>query len=151
MDDKGLVPYNEATILEAQRFASLIPLGIPHQAMTDTVIGGYNVPKGTVLVPNLYSMHHDPRYWKNPYKFDPCHFLDTHGKVVIPPGFAPFQVGKRSCPGEALAKMELYLFITNIVKNFDLLNAPGQSVSHADHVASIVLAPFPYKIVFVPR
>ncbi|XP_055336541.1 cytochrome P450 2C15-like [Paramacrobiotus metropolitanus] len=151
MDDKGLLPYTEAAILEVQRCASLVPIGVLHQTLADTVIDGYTVPKGTLLAPNLYSIHHDPRYWKNPDKFDPTHFLDASGKVTHPTGFAPFQVGKRSCLGEALAKMELYLFISNIVKNFNLENAPGKKVSHEDYVASIVLAPAPYKIVFVPR
>ncbi|XP_055332394.1 cytochrome P450 2H2-like [Paramacrobiotus metropolitanus] len=151
MDGKGLLPYTEAAILEVQRCASLVPICVLHQTLADTVIDGYTVPKGTLLAPNLYSIHHDPRYWKNPDKFDPTRFQDASGKVTHPTGFAPFQVGKRSCLGEALAKMELYLFISNIVKNFNLENAPGNKVSHEDYVASIVLAPAPYKIVFVPR
>ncbi|XP_055336679.1 cytochrome P450 2B4-like [Paramacrobiotus metropolitanus] len=152
MEDKGLLPYTEAAILEIQRCASLVPLGVFHQTLADTVIDGYNVPKGTLLAANLYSVHHDPRYWKNPTSFDPNHFLDADGKVVHPAaGFAPFEVGKRSCLGEALAKMELHLFIANIVKDFSLENEPGKKVSHENFVSSFVLGPSPCKMVFVPR
>ncbi|XP_055332315.1 cytochrome P450 2C20-like [Paramacrobiotus metropolitanus] len=128
MEDKGMLPYTEAAILEIQRCASLVPLGVFHQTLAGMVIDGYNVPKGTLLAANLYSIHHDPRYWKNPACFDPNHFLDAEGKVVHPAaGFAPFEIGtQRSCLGEALAKMELHLFIANIVKNFNVENELGK-------------------------
>ena len=89
----ALLPYTEAVILEVQRCASLVPLGVPHMTHEDVTIDGYTIPEGTVVAANLYSIHRDPRYWKNPEKFDPLRFLDENKKLLRPDGFAPFSIG----------------------------------------------------------
>ena len=56
---------------------------------------------------NLTACHRDPKYWKNPDKFFPEHFLDSEGKFTEEKeGFVPFgygktfyQMGKKSAMG----------------------------------------------------
>ena len=44
---------------------------------------------------NLTACHRDPKYWKNPDKFFPEHFLDSEGKFTEEKeGFVPFGYGK---------------------------------------------------------
>ncbi len=70
--------------------------------------GKYQLPKGTVVWPNLFALHHDPAHWSDPYKFHPERFLDEDGCFSgFPPSFKPFGTGKRVCIGENLAKAEL--------------------------------------------
>jgi long-chain fatty acid omega-monooxygenase len=90
----GLLPYTEAVILEVQRAASLVPLGVPHKNREEITIDGYTIPKNTIIAANLFSIHRDPRWWKNPEKFDPHRFLDENMKLIRPDGFAPFSIGK---------------------------------------------------------
>ncbi|OQV23040.1 Cytochrome P450 2U1 [Hypsibius exemplaris] len=149
--DRALLPYTEAVILEVQRCASLVPLGIPHRTNQDITVDGYTLPRGTLVIANLFSIHNDPRYWKNPEQFDPMRFLDADRKLIRPDGFAPFSIGKRACLGEALAKMELFLFIANLLRCFTLKVPPGHIVSRENYATSIVLSPTPFELIFVPR
>ncbi|OWA53859.1 Cytochrome P450 2U1 [Hypsibius exemplaris] len=149
--DRGLLPYTEATLLEIQRCASLVPLSVPHTTRSEMNIDGYIIPKDTVLLANLYSVHRDPRYWEKPEKFDPTRFLDEKEKLIRHEGFAPFSVGKRACLGESLAKMELFLFIANLLRSFNLRLPAGKTLSHEDYHASVVNCPNPFQLIFEPR
>jgi len=117
--------------------SSMVPLGVMHRALSDKEVNGYFIRKGTVVLGNLYSAHHNPNYWKNPEKFLPERFLSDNGeKLKNPPAFIQFEVGKRRCLGENLAIETLFLFIASIFQNFrltkykeneplDLLGMPG--------------------------
>ena len=42
------------------RLRPVAPILLPHCAESDTTLGGYVVPKDTLLVVNAYAMAHDP-------------------------------------------------------------------------------------------
>ncbi len=46
LEDKSLLPYCEATMMEIQRFACTAPASLDHKSMDDAWIGGYKIPKG---------------------------------------------------------------------------------------------------------
>jgi len=54
---------------------------------------GYTIPKGTVIIPNLWSAHRDPTVWENPDDFNPARFLDEQGKLLRKECFIPFGIG----------------------------------------------------------
>ncbi|OWA50099.1 putative Cytochrome P450 2U1 [Hypsibius exemplaris] len=114
-------------------------------------IDGFTIPKGSMLAANLYSIHRDTRWWTNPDDFDPTRFLDANKKLLRPDGFAPFSIGKRACLGEALAKMELFLFIANLIRCFTLELPAGKSLTHHDCVPGAILSPKPFELIFTPR
>ena len=89
------LPFTEATIMEVQRIASIVPTGVPHVAAEDTTLQGFFIPKDTILLPNLWAVHHDANVWSEPEKFKPERFLDEDGNVHQPEdNYAPFSVGK---------------------------------------------------------
>ena len=47
LDDRDQCPYIESMILELLRYISHIPLAIPHRAVCDTTLAGYQIPAGT--------------------------------------------------------------------------------------------------------
>ncbi len=81
---KSSLPLIEAAVFELLRYISHIPIMIPHVAMRETQLGGYSIPKGMQIWNNGFNLHHDPRYWDQPWSFRPQRFLDGEGKVIPP-------------------------------------------------------------------
>lgn len=55
---------------------------------------GYTIPKGTVVLPNLWSVHRDPIEWDEPDSFNPTRFLDEGGRLLRKECFIPFGIGR---------------------------------------------------------
>nr|XP_054929265.1 uncharacterized protein LOC126535771 [Dermacentor andersoni] len=129
--DRLRMPYTIASILETLRWRTSSPLSLHRVAGRDTVIGGYHVPAGTLVVPNMWSLNNDPAIWRNPSQFDPTRFLNTDGTEVDekPLAFIPFSVGRRACPGETLALMEVFLYVTTVLQKFKVLPEEGKHIS----------------------
>ncbi|CAG0919148.1 unnamed protein product [Notodromas monacha] len=151
--DKPRLPYLEATVKEIQRFADVIPLGVPHFASADTEFRGYLIPKGAWIVSNLNAVHRDPKHWTDPEAFDPTRFLES-GKLVKKqnPSFLPFGAGKRRCLGEQLAYMEVFIFISYLLANFNIEFpkgfVPNMKGNHGDPIAR---RPAPFEIILTER
>jgi cytochrome P450 family 307 subfamily A len=85
------MPYTEATILETLRVTSS-PI-VPHVATEDSSIGGYDVPKGTVVFLNNYELNTGEDYWSEPDLFKPERFV-VDNQIVKPAHFIPFSTGR---------------------------------------------------------
>lgn len=148
LKDKKSLPYLEATLAEVLRVRPVAPLGVPHKALVDTTLNGYNIPRDTTLILNLWAIHHDPKHWENPSEFDPERFLDKNGNVVNPASmsYLPFSAGRRVCLGELLAKAELFLFAAQLMHQFKIENPPGCPLPSLEGDIGMGLKPKPYKV-----
>uniref|UniRef100_A0A8C0MII1 Cytochrome P450 family 2 subfamily W member 1 n=1 Tax=Canis lupus familiaris TaxID=9615 RepID=A0A8C0MII1_CANLF len=124
------MPYTDAVIHEVQRFANILPTGLPHATTTNVMFKNYYIPKGTEVITLLTSVLRDQTQWEKPDTFNPNHFLSSTGKFIKKEAFMPFSLGRRMCAGESLAKMELFLFFTSLMQKFTFQPPPG--VSHLD-------------------
>ncbi|XP_038669658.1 cytochrome P450 2D27-like isoform X3 [Scyliorhinus canicula] len=147
LEDREEMPYTNAVIHETQRFGNVAPLSLPHQTYRDTEIMGYTIPKGTMIIPNLTSAMFDENIWSTPHQFNPGHFLNPEGQLVKQEAFIPFSAGRRVCPGEQLARAELFLFFTSMLQRFTFhlpVNEPTPSYTEAKF--GITLTPLPYRL-----
>ncbi|XP_037546340.1 cytochrome P450 2U1 [Nematolebias whitei] len=151
LTDKGSLPFTEATIMEVQRLAAVVPLSVPHMASETTEFRGYTVPKGTVLLPNLYSVHRDPRVWDDPDTFNPERFLDDEGQLLRKEFLVPFGLGRRVCMGEQLAKMELFLTLTGLLQTFSFTLPAGTPPPSLHGRFGLTLSPCPFSVCVTAR
>ncbi|MBN3303132.1 CP2U1 protein, partial [Amia calva] len=151
LTDKADLPFTEATIMEVQRMTVVVPLSIPHMASETTTFQGYTIPKGAVIVPNLWSVHRDASVWENPDDFNPSRFLDENGCIVKKEFFIPFGIGRRVCMGEQLAKMELFLMFSNLCQAFTFRLPQGAPPPPMHGRFGLTLAPCPFVVRVTPR
>nr|ALF38185.1 CYP2D50 [Equus caballus] len=151
MGDQARMPFTMAVVHEVQRFGDIAPVGAPHMTSRDIEVQGFLIPKGTTLIPNLSSVLKDETVWKKPFRFHPEHFLDAQGRFVKQEAFMPFSAGRRSCLGEPLARMELFLFFTCLLQRFSF-SVPAGQPRPSDHGGfGTLVSPAPYQLCAEPR
>ncbi|XP_037049572.1 farnesoate epoxidase-like [Bradysia coprophila] len=149
--DRPNMPYMSAVVNETFRLSSIIPGGVPHSATADTKINGYTLPKGTIIMPNIYQVHHDEKYWGDPQNFRPERFLNADGTLRKEERVIPFSIGKRVCVAEGLAQVQFFLFLTGILQHFDLIESPDHPLPGFNAKSTFSLSPQPYKLVLRER
>lgn len=122
--DRSIIPYAEATVLECLRIGSVVPLSVPHTVAHDITFHGYRIPKESTILPNLASVNFDPVRFPDPMEFKPERFLSENEKTVVNADtIIPFSLGPRSCPGETIARFEMFMFITYLVQKYEIVLA----------------------------
>uniref|UniRef100_A0A8D0GNA8 Cytochrome P450 1A n=1 Tax=Sphenodon punctatus TaxID=8508 RepID=A0A8D0GNA8_SPHPU len=131
MSDRIRLPYTEAFIVEMFRHSSFLPFTIPHCTTKDTVLKGYYIPKGLCVFVNQRQVNHDEKLWKDPFIFSPERFLTADRmkinraeteKVLV------FGMGKQRCIGEAIARWEVFLFLTTLLQQLEFSGRAGEKV-----------------------
>ncbi|CAG5125150.1 unnamed protein product [Candidula unifasciata] len=147
IQDKTQLVYLNAVITETQRLASIVPLSVTHMCSEEATLRGYTIPKGTSIIPNLDSVLHDKATWgEDADCFRPERFIDKSGKLNVPEEFIPFGNGRRVCLGEAIAKMELFLFLAYMFQRFQFLPVNPGKLPGLDYECGLVTAPKAYDI-----
>ncbi|MBA0643602.1 hypothetical protein Goklo_027875 [Gossypium klotzschianum] len=74
-DDLRKMPYLRAIILENLRRHPPSHFLIPHTVTKDVVLGGFFVPKNSIVIFMVVEMGRNPNLWENPMEFKPERFL----------------------------------------------------------------------------
>jgi cytochrome P450 len=149
--DRIKMPYTDATMCEIFRMSSIVCGALLHSTLIDTSFEGFFLPKGTIVMGNLYHVHHDPGYWGDPENFRPERFLTPEGILRKDDALMPFSTGKRICPAESLASTNFFLFFTSLIQKFEFHVDPNHPLPSLDAKAGLVLATQPYKVVLRNR
>ncbi|XP_038722129.1 cytochrome P450 81E8-like [Tripterygium wilfordii] len=114
--DVSKAHYIQAIIYETLRLNPTAPLLVPHISSDDCTLGGYYVPRDTILMVNAWVVHRDSELWDEPSNFKPERFLngDTESAKLI-----PFGIGRRACPGSGLAQRVIGLTLGSLIQCFE--------------------------------
>ena len=126
--DKPNMQYTMATVYEILRYTSPVALSVPHRVSKDVNFEGYYVTKDSVILPNHWFIHHDPKLWHEPWEFRPARFLDDAGKLLPPENelrrnIMAFSTGRRECPGENFGKARIFFYLTSLLQSFDIVTS----------------------------
>nr|QWK52221.1 cytochrome P450 81D11-1 [Isatis tinctoria] len=109
------LPYLQSIVSETLRLYPVVPMLLPHMASEDCMVAGYDVPRGTILLVNVWAIHRDPNIWEEPEEFRPERFeKEGQDKKLM-----SFGVGRRACPGLGLAQRLVTLALGSLVQCFE--------------------------------
>ena len=107
------------------RFCNILPIAPPKSSPCPIKVGQYDIAANTSILSSTYSVHMDQSYWGDPEIFRPERFITPEGKYRADDRNIPFGIGKRRCLGENLARIENFLFLANIIKDFKFESFDG--------------------------
>jgi len=125
--DVDQLPYLVATIKESLR---LYPPAIGiflRQTTTDLVIGGFDVPKGSLISLSSFVTHRDPRWFADPERFNPERFLHDRADESHNGAYFPFGAGPRVCIGQSFAMTEMVLVAASMLQACDVELVPARA------------------------
>jgi cytochrome P450 len=126
-EDVARLKYTEMVLAESMR---LYPpaWAIGRMALNDYEIGGYVVPKNSLVLMSQYVMHHDPRYFAKPLRFDPERWTPEARETRPQFSYFPFGGGPRRCIGEGFAWMEGILLLATLAQQWQMRLVPNHPV-----------------------
>ncbi|KAH0679511.1 hypothetical protein KY290_021606 [Solanum tuberosum] len=147
--------YIESIIKETLRLHPLSTMLPPRTSLEDCHIAGYDIPKGTILMVNAWSIGRNSRYWESSEEFIPERFegkdIDVTGQHFM---LLPFGSGRRKCPGYSLGIRIIRATLANLLHGFNWQLPHGinpQDIS-MDEIYGLTTHPkLPLHFIMVPR
>ncbi|KAM9860307.1 25-hydroxyvitamin D-1 alpha hydroxylase, mitochondrial [Aulostomus maculatus] len=147
--DVARMPLLKATVKEVLRLYPVIPINARVVTERDIQVGGYLIPKNTLISLCQFATSRDPAVFPNPDEFRPYRWLNKD-QTYHPYASLPFGVGKRSCIGRRIAELELYLAIARILIEFDVKPDP-QGVSVKPMTRTLLVPANDINLQFIER
>ncbi|PHT27140.1 Cytochrome 82A3 [Capsicum baccatum] len=147
-DLKNLV-YLQAIVNESLRLYPAAPLLLPHESIEDCVVSGYDIPKGTRLLVNIWKFHYDPDIWPNPHEFKPERFLTTHKDFNVRGNhfeLMPFGSGRRMCPGVSLGLQVVQYVMAVLLQGFKITRPSDEPIDMSESFGLTILKASPLKV-----
>jgi cytochrome P450 family 9 len=77
--------------------------------------------KDAIVMLPIYGLHHDPKYFPDPERFDPERFNETNKPKITPYTFVPFGAGPRKCIGYRFALLEIKVLFFYLLSKFEVV------------------------------
>ncbi|GJN24134.1 hypothetical protein PR202_gb11856 [Eleusine coracana subsp. coracana] len=119
-EDITKLSYLPLVIKETLRLHPPVPVLIPRICREACQITGYDIPKGCMVMVNVWAIGRDNKYWDDPSMFKPERFennnIDFKGTNFE---YIPFGAGRRMCPGIMLGLANMELALASLLYHFD--------------------------------
>ncbi|KAF8677685.1 Cytochrome P450 [Rhizoctonia solani] len=150
VEDRPRLKYVDRVVQETLRWGPVTPIAVPHTCFKDDIYKSYRIPKGAIVMGNVWAMTCDKNVYKDPEVFEPDRYLDP----ATP--FSPvFGWGRRRCPGIHLGQSSLFITIASILMTFDIgtiIDSDGKEVLPGGKmINAIVLTPERFEFELTPR
>ncbi|MDA2919769.1 cytochrome P450 [Desulfobacterota bacterium AH_259_B03_O07] len=128
IDDLKNLVYTRLVFTESLR---LYPPAwtVVRRAIEDCPVDGYVVSPGSDIYMSQYVVHHDPRFYPEPFRFDPERWTQDQSSSLPQFAYFPFGGGPRRCIGESFAWMEGVMLIATIASRWKMHLVPGQNIA----------------------
>jgi cytochrome P450 len=149
LEQLDALPFLEACAHETMRLKPVAPI-LPQQAARDTVVGGVQIPQGTLCIFMMRTGATDPRHFPQPETFDPDRWLrdDAASAKRIS---MPFGAGPRMCPGRYLALLEIKMAAATLLGGFDLAHVASADAEPVTERLAFTMTPTPLRMRLAPR
>ncbi|KAJ3557244.1 hypothetical protein NM688_g1574 [Phlebia brevispora] len=153
--DRARLPYIDAIVKEVLRWGPVTPLGVPRQSIQDDRYEDHFIPKGTLVLVNIWAVNRDPEHYPDYADFRPERHLDDSGELVDPtPGihtqghlsygagrrhvsisnslsshldFLWLNTGARICVGKDVANQALFMDFATLLWAFNIMKAKDEN------------------------
>ncbi|KAF9452681.1 cytochrome P450 [Macrolepiota fuliginosa MF-IS2] len=156
--DRPCLPLIQSLCYELLRWNPVTPLGIAHYLMEDDEYNGYQIPKGTTIIPNVWAVLHDPEIYPDSMAFKIDRFLDVEGNALAGINEIPdavFGFGRRTCPGRFIGLDFVWVVVASMLATYNISKAVdenGQLIEPEVEYTSILIShPKPFKCRITPR
>ncbi|XP_072951376.1 cytochrome P450 81Q32-like [Typha angustifolia] len=146
--DLSNLPYLHCILKETLRLYPGGPLLLPHESRDDIVLNNYDIPRGTMLLVNAYSIHRDLATWDEPDKFRPERFEENKGEEKY---MIAFGNGRRRCPGEGLAIREVGIMLGTLLQCFEWKRVGDKAVDLGEGSGLSLPKAMRLKAMYKPR
>ncbi|RPD54776.1 cytochrome P450 [Lentinus tigrinus ALCF2SS1-7] len=118
LSDRPALPYIDALLNECLRWMPTAQLGVPHASVEDDEYKGYFIPKGSIILVNVWGIARSKEHYVEPDRFMPERFLTKDGQLnkdILSPRAYVFGFGRRICPGMHFGDASLFITIASVL------------------------------------
>jgi cytochrome P450 len=127
VEDVSHLVYTRRVLTESMRLYP--PSWITdREPIEDYEMRGFRIPAGSIVVLSQWVTHHDPRYFPDPFRFDPDRWIPERESKLPEYAYFPFGGGPRLCIGEQLAWLAAPMLLATIGQQWRLRLSPHHRV-----------------------
>jgi cytochrome P450 len=114
--------YLRACLDESMRLSPPVPGILPRTVLPGGFkIDGHFLAEGTEVGVCTYAIHHNKKYFSEPFEYRPERWLDDDEQLEdAQKAFSPFSLGPRGCIGKNMAYMEMMITMARVLIMFEI-------------------------------